>query len=59
MDGFPRTVDQARSLDSLLQEKNLKLSMVIEMKIADDEVLVERIVARGVTSGRFEIHCFH
>ncbi len=46
LDGFPRTTPQAMALDQMLEEKNLKLDYVIEMK-ADEDALVERI------SGRF------
>ncbi len=46
LDGFPRTTPQAIALDQMLEEKNLKLDYVIEMK-ADEDALVERI------SGRF------
>lgn len=45
LDGFPRTVAQAESLDTLLKDKNLKVDAVIEMKV-NDESLVDRITGR-------------
>ena len=47
LDGFPRTVEQAKALDVLLREKGLSLDHVIEISI-DDDLLVERL------TGRFE-----
>jgi len=53
LDGFPRTVEQAKKLDGMLTDKGVKLDHVIEMKI-DDELLVKRITGRLVhaASGR-------
>eukprot|EP00304_Pavlova_gyrans_P003383 CAMPEP_0206045812 /NCGR_PEP_ID=MMETSP1466-20131121/16909_1 /ASSEMBLY_ACC=CAM_ASM_001126 /TAXON_ID=44452 /ORGANISM="Pavlova gyrans, Strain CCMP608" /LENGTH=242 /DNA_ID=CAMNT_0053420765 /DNA_START=19 /DNA_END=747 /DNA_ORIENTATION=+ len=53
LDGFPRTVEQAKKLDAMLGDKGVKLNNVIEMKI-DDELLVKRITGRLVhaASGR-------
>ena len=50
-DGFPRTEAQADSLDKLMAEKSSQINAMIALEV-DDEVLVERLLERGKTSGR-------
>jgi adenylate kinase len=50
-DGFPRTQDQAKALDVLLQSKKTTVHAMIALEVADD-ILVERLLERGKTSGR-------
>ncbi|XP_067666007.1 adenylate kinase 2, mitochondrial-like [Haliotis asinina] len=53
LDGFPRTVGQAKALDDLLLKRKTKLDSVIEFCI-DDSLLVRRITGRLIhkSSGR-------
>lgn len=50
-DGFPRTTPQAEALDKLLDEKNTALQAMIALEVPD-QVLVDRLLERGKTSGR-------
>jgi adenylate kinase len=52
-DGFPRTSKQADALDTFLSEKSMQISATVALE-ADDDVLVERLVNRGKTSGRVD-----
>ncbi|MEL6584401.1 MAG: adenylate kinase [Pseudomonadota bacterium] len=45
-DGFPRTIAQADALGELLEKNQLRLDVVIELKV-NDEMLVDRIVGRA------------
>lgn len=50
-DGFPRTIAQAEALDAFLHSKNWEVTATIALE-ADDEILVQRLLERGKTSGR-------
>lgn len=50
-DGFPRTTAQAAALDELLAKKNTTVSAMLALEV-DDNILVERVLERGKTSGR-------
>ncbi|GGR04403.1 adenylate kinase [Deinococcus ruber] len=50
-DGFPRTTAQAQELDMLLEELGAPISAVPLLEVPD-QLLIDRIVERGKTSGR-------
>lgn len=50
-DGFPRTNAQAEALDKLMESKDSQINAMIALEV-DDEVLVQRLLERGKTSGR-------
>lgn len=49
LDGFPRTVEQARGLDQMLHQRNQPLDMVLNLAV-DDEELCRRIEHRRLAS---------
>ena len=51
-DGYPRTTAQAQELDKILANKYNKEVTVTLALVVDDEILVERLLERGKTSGR-------
>lgn len=50
-DGFPRTIQQAKSLDDSLRQRGTPLSMVIELK-ADENEIVSRMLRRAAMEKR-------
>jgi len=55
LDGFPRTVPQARALDAQLAEAGKPLDAVVVI-VADDEALVERITGRRVAPSTGKVY---
>lgn len=52
LDGFPRNVNQAESLDVFFkEEENTEVSLLIELIVEDKEV-IKRITSRGKIEGR-------
>ncbi len=51
LDGFPRSVPQAKSLDKILSELKMKLDHVVNIKVADDEIR-GRLKKRATIEGR-------
>ena len=51
LDGFPRTVNQARALDELLAKEGKKIDLVVNLEVPEDELL-ERITTRRVCTNK-------
>lgn len=51
LDGFPRTLPQARALDQMLAEQDRRVDLVLAMKVDRDELL-RRLIGRADTEGR-------
>ena len=51
-DGFPRTANQTQALEQIVKDElNSEISICLSL-VVKDEVLVERLLKRGETSGR-------
>lgn len=50
-DGFPRTEEQAKALDELLEKKNTQVSGLVALQVPEEE-LIKRLKERGESSGR-------
>jgi adenylate kinase len=46
LDGYPRSVEQAKALDDMLSKRNLSLDAVLEFRVPEEE-LVSRLKGRG------------
>ncbi|HEY9264971.1 MAG TPA: adenylate kinase, partial [Mycobacterium sp.] len=62
LDGFPRSVEQAKALDDMLSKRNLSLDAVLEFRVPEEE-LVSRLKGRGraddtedVIRNRFKVY---
>ncbi len=51
LDGFPRTVNQARALDALLEGLGSKLDRCVAL-VADEPAVIARLLKRGEIEGR-------
>jgi adenylate kinase len=55
LDGFPRTLEQAKALDGLLKDMGKKLDHVVVIEVPDD-FLVERLTGRRTCKGCGYMH---
>jgi adenylate kinase len=51
LDGFPRTLEQARALDEMLSSEGHRVDFVIALEVPEEE-LVDRILHRAAKEGR-------
>jgi adenylate kinase len=51
LDGFPRTREQAESLESMMDRRGTPVTVCIDLQVPEQE-LIQRLLMRGETSGR-------
>ena len=49
LDGYPRTIDQAKALDEILRRFGMRVNLVIQLRVNEDEI-VKRISNRRICS---------
>ncbi|MBY8862395.1 adenylate kinase [Nocardia sp. CA2R105] len=54
LDGYPRTVDQAKALEKMLKEAGHELNAVVNLEVAED-VVVGRMLGRGRSDDTEEV----
>ncbi|RWA21968.1 adenylate kinase [Mycolicibacterium elephantis DSM 44368] len=54
LDGYPRSVEQAKALDEMLKKRDTKLDAVLEFAVSEEE-LFKRLKARGRADDTEEI----
>jgi adenylate kinase len=54
LDGFPRTLSQAASLERILGERGEELDTVVELRVPEEQ-LVQRLMARGRSDDTEEV----
>ena len=54
MDGFPRTIAQAESLDAMLAGQGTPLDVVLELRVPEEE-LFQRLAGRGRADDKPEV----
>ncbi|MDR1653071.1 MAG: adenylate kinase [Prevotellaceae bacterium] len=51
LDGFPRTVEQAQALETILEQQGKKITVFLDIHV-DEAELIERLLKRGQIYGR-------
>ena len=51
LDGFPRTIDQAKALDLMLEKEKKNITLAINLETPEEEI-IDRIVCRRVCSNQ-------
>lgn len=51
LDGFPRTIPQAKALEDLMKKRDRNITILLDLVVDEDE-LIDRLIKRGKTSGR-------
>lgn len=46
LDGYPRTLEQADALYHMMEKRGAKLDAVVELKVEDDQELIDRVAGR-------------